>query len=76
MMTRTVVAMDPDIKRWLDDQALKEGVPMTELVRQGVELLRKQKEKELDTILQSCKGIWTEGDGLEYERKVRAEWPE
>jgi hypothetical protein len=76
MMTRTVVAIDPAIKDWLDRRALEEGVPMTELVRQAVQLLKEHKEKEIDDILGESRGIWTQGDGLAYQQNARAEWPD
>ena len=25
-------------------------------------------------LLEDSRGIWTEGDGLEYQRRIRAEW--
>lgn len=73
-MTRTVIALEPEIKQWLDAKAQKDGVPMTELVRQAVRLLQAQETQELDAILQSTAGIWTEGDGLAYQNKLRSEW--
>lgn len=63
-MTRIVIALEPDIKRWLDHKALQEGVPMTGPVR----LLQ---HTERDTVTQILErsggicGIWTRGDGLE-----------
>lgn len=44
-MTRIVIALEPDIKRWLDHKALQEGVPMTGLIP----LLQ---DKERDTVTQ------------------------
>jgi hypothetical protein len=74
-MTRTVIALEPDIKQWLDQKALQEGVPMTELVRRAVRLLQEQENKQFDSVLLQSAGIWTEGDGLDYQVKLRREWP-
>ncbi|GEM_PF-2163027 len=29
---------------------------------------------DFDTLLDNTKGIWTHGDGLTYQRKLRQEW--
>lgn len=73
-MTKTVIALEPEIKQWLDQKALKEGVPMTELVRRAVRLLQEQERSSFDLILQQTAGTWTAGDGLEYQNKIRSEW--
>ena len=73
-MTRTVIALEPDIKQWLDHKALQEGVPMTELVRRAVRLLQDKERDTVTQILERSRGIWTEGDGLEYQIKLRSEW--
>lgn len=74
-MTKTVISLDQDIKQWLDNKALQEGVPMTELVRRAVKLLKEQEISSFELILQQSKGSWTEGDGLEYQKKLRSDWP-
>lgn len=76
-MTRTVIALDDDDKQWLDRRADEEGVPMTELVRRAVRLLRSQtpiEHRTKDEILRATSGIWKQGDGLRYQEKLRAEW--
>ena len=74
-MTKTVVALENDIKQWLDQKAMKEGVPMTELVRRAVRLLQDQERSSLDVLLGQTAGIWTGGDGLAYQQSQREEWP-
>lgn len=73
-MTKTVIALEPEVKQWLDQKALREGVPMTELVRRAVGLLREQERQSFALILERSRGTWTEGDGLEYQEKLRNEW--
>lgn len=73
-MTRTVVAIDNDIKQWIDIKAAQEGVPMTELVRRALRLYREHEEQSIDMLLSKTSGIWTAGDGLEYQQGVRDEW--
>ena len=76
-MARTVVCLEGDDKRWLEERAAKEGVPMTELIRRGVRLLREQRGRERpgrDELLERTAGTWRRGDGLKYQKKVRNEW--
>ena len=73
-MTRTVIALEPDIKQWLDQKAMQEGVPMTELVRRAVRLLQDKERDTVSEVLERSRGIWIEGDGLEYQEKLRSEW--
>ena len=73
-MTKTVIALEPEVKQWLDQKALREGVPMTELVRRAVRLLQEKERDTVAQILERSRGIWTEGDGLEYQIKLRSEW--
>lgn len=47
---------------------------MTELVRRAVRLLQEQEKKSVATILEESRGIWTAGDGLEFQNKLRDEW--
>jgi len=52
-------------------------VPMTELIRRAVRLLREQSRRErpnLDDLLDATSGSFKLGDGLTYQRKVRREW--
>lgn len=76
-MVRTVVSLEDDDKRWLDERAQKEGVPMTELIRRAVRLLRQQSRRErpeLSELLERTAGLWRHGDGLKYQEKTRREW--
>ena len=76
-MVRTVVSLEEKDKRWLDERAETEGVPMTEIVRRAVRLLREQSRRQrpgLDDLLRKTAGIWKLGDGLKYQEKMRREW--
>ena len=76
-MVRTVIALDEDDKRWLDRKAAEEGVPMTEIIRRAVRLLRGQTPAEhisLGDLLDATSGLWKHGDGLKYQQKLRREW--
>ena len=76
-MVRTVISLEAKEKLWLDRAARAEGVPMTELIRRAVRLLREQSRRErpnLDELLDATSGSLKLGDGLTYQRKVRREW--
>lgn len=76
-MTRTVISLDPEDKAWLDKEAKERHVPMTQIVREAVRRLRKNREvtaPDFKQILKRTAGIWREEDGLAYQRALRAEW--
>lgn len=75
-MVRTIISLDDDDKAWLDERARREGVPMTELLRRAVRLLRSIPEGEPTTeeLLEQTRGLWRGGDGLEHQERLRDEW--
>lgn len=73
-MTRTVIALADDIKKWVDAKAVQDGVPMTEVVRRALQLYREHEEQSLDRLLRETSGTWPAGDGLKYQQGVRDEW--
>jgi hypothetical protein len=76
-MVRTVISLEQADKDWLDERASEEGVPMTELIRRAVRLLRahsRLQRPEWDDLLTRTSGIWKHGDGLEYLEQMRGEW--
>jgi hypothetical protein len=80
-MTRTIISIDDDEKRWLDRKAKEQGTTMTEVVRQAIRQYRlggrksKGQGSTYDEILKMTKGTWTQGDAVDYVRKMRAsEW--
>jgi hypothetical protein len=73
-MVRTVISLEARDRRWLDRAARAEGVPMTELIRRAVRLLRERSQPQrshLDVLLDATSGSFELGDGLTYQRKVR-----
>lgn len=76
-MVRTVISLDESDKRWLDQQAALQHVPMTEVVRQAVQALRAAREQNGDdflALLDGTAGIWQHGDGLAWQKDIRDEW--
>ena len=75
-MIRPVVSLDAEGKRWLDAEAEREGVPMTELIRRAVRQLRRETERlaAFDAMLERTAGIGSGEDGLVVQRRLRDEW--
>jgi hypothetical protein len=77
-MARTLINLDPDDKHWLDREARKRHVPMTELVRQAIRSYRMREESRgrpaLQNALARTAGIWRQGDGLAWQQRMRDEW--
>lgn len=47
---------------------------MAELVRQAIRARRDAKVASLEQLLEDTRGLWKQGDGLEYQIRVRREW--
>jgi len=73
-VVRTVIAIDEDIKSWIDTKAAQDGVSMTEVVRRALKLLKDQDALRFEEELARTSGIWSGGDGLEFQQKEREGW--
>lgn len=72
---RTIITISEEDKRWLESYSSLNKVSVAEAIRQGI---RKLKEAELfenyQTLVQRTRGLWKKGDGLTFQKKIRAEW--
>ncbi|MBY6240682.1 ribbon-helix-helix protein, CopG family [Methylosinus sp. Sm6] len=76
-MPRTIISVSDAEKDWLIRLAEAERVPMTEIVRRALALYRQSGERpSFDELLERSRGLWREGDGLAYQRRLRADWEE
>ncbi len=77
-MPRTLINLDMEDKAWLDDEARRRHLPMTELVRQAVRSFRLREESlqrpDLSEALARTAGLWRQGDGLAWQQRLREEW--
>ena len=76
-MIRTIISLDEESKKWLDQQAREENISTAELIRTAVRKYRDEKRREalpLKDLLEQTSGIWKRGDGLTYQRRLRKEW--
>ena len=47
---------------------------VAEVVRQAIRQMRESDKGSLTEVLQATQGIWRDGDGLAYQRRLRREW--
>ena len=76
---RTIVDLTDEQIAKLREVCEREGISRAEAVRQAVELSitqRQRKEDEFRRALNAAFGSWKGYgiDGVEYQRKIRAEW--
>jgi len=69
-----ILSIEEQDKSWLEKRAREEGVSMAELVREALRRMRKGDQASLDQALKATQGIWRDGDGLRYQRRLRREW--
>jgi hypothetical protein len=73
-MTRMLISLEENDRRWLEQTAQEAGVPMSEVVRRAIRQAQEDGQKPLKDLLASTKGLWRRGDGLRYQRRVRKDW--
>ena len=73
-MVRTIISLDNQDKKWLDETARREKKPMTGVIREAIREYRvrhKADEPTVEELLERTKGTWKKGDGLKYQKKLR-----
>lgn len=77
-MPRTIINLMSDDKAWLDAEAERRGQSMTSLVSEAVAeyRVRQLSAQSLDLAqsLKNTTGLWTQGDGLVWQERLRGEW--
>lgn len=75
-MTRTLITLDEQAKAWLAKQAKHEQVSMSEIVRRAIDRLRADETRKQGLVdgISRTTGIWTQGDGLAWQNRLRDEW--
>jgi len=77
-MPKTLINLDADDKAWLDSEAQRQHLPMTELVRQAVRSYRLREQSRrlpnLTDALTRTAGLWRQGDALAWQQRLRGEW--
>ena len=79
MLVRTVISLDDKQKAWLERQAVLHRVSMASLIRQAVGEFQIREQRgpapSFQEVLKHTAGIWQAEDGLEYQERIRKEWP-
>ncbi len=77
-MIRIVISIPQDDKTWLQHVAEDQHISMAEVIRLAIDRYRLEKQTtsphSLQQLLSKTKGIWKQGDGLAFQRKLRSEW--
>jgi hypothetical protein len=69
-----LIGLEENDRRWLEQQAQEIGVPMSEVVRRAIRQAQETGQKPMKELLASTKGLWRQGDGLRYQRRIRKGW--
>jgi hypothetical protein len=76
-MTRTIISIPEEEKRWLDIYGRRHRISSAEVVRRAIgEFRRKKPEKSLAAVLRETAGAWTsiKGDSRDHVDAMRKEW--
>ncbi|MFN0093567.1 MAG: CopG family transcriptional regulator [Dehalococcoidia bacterium] len=75
---RTTVELRPDQVECLGRYCAENGITQAEAVQRAVDsLLSRSADPEFEAALEGAFGMWkdrNEIDGVEYQRRLRAEW--
>ena len=76
MATRRIIISIPDEdKLWLEGYSKVHKISVAEAIRQGIDQLKRAKRQQTyRQLVENTRGIWQKGDGLAYQKKLRAEW--
>ena len=73
--TRTIITLSDEEKRWLMAFSKAHRISMAETLRKGIACLRNSEGTNVyHNLVEQTRGIWKNGDGLEYQRRLRSEW--
>lgn len=78
-MPKTTIEIEEQEKVWLDQRAIAEKVSAGDIVRKALDLYRHHvaapsPSVSFGDLLAQTRGLWTAGDGLTYQRRLRTEW--
>jgi hypothetical protein len=76
-MTRTIISISEDEKRWLENYSRKQGISSAEVVRRAIkEYRRNVSRRDQKTVIRETSGAWTslKGDSQDHVDRIRGEW--
>jgi hypothetical protein len=72
---RTIITLPEEDKLWLESYSKAYRISVAEAIRQGIKRLKESMaQNTYNTLVQNTRGVWGKGDGLEYQKRIRAEW--
>jgi hypothetical protein len=72
---RTIITLPEEDKLWLESYSKAYRISVAEAIRQGIKRLKESMaQNTYNTLVQNTRGVWEKGDGLEYQKRIRAEW--
>ena len=72
---RTIITISDKERQWLEDYTKAHGISMAEAIRRGIASLKRSEGSAFyQKLISDTKGIWSQGDGLEYQEHLRSEW--
>ena len=73
---RIIITITPEDKTWLESYSKAHNISTAEAVRQGIQRLRQLSTQDTyQTLIETTRCVWREGDGLTYQQRLRSEWP-
>jgi hypothetical protein len=72
---RTIITISDMEKRWLMNYTKTHKISMAEAIRRGIACLKASHSPAYyRKIVNDTKGIWSKGDGLKFQERLRSEW--
>lgn len=72
---RTIITISDMEKRWLTNYTKTHNISMAEAIRRGIACLKaSHSSASYLKLVNDTKGIWSKGDGLKFQERLRAEW--
>jgi hypothetical protein len=76
MPTRRIIISLPDEdKLWLEGYSKVHQISVAAAIRRGIDQLKRaNRQQTYRQLVEKTRGVWKKGDGLAYQKKLRAEW--
>ena len=72
---RAIITISDQEKQWLGSYTKTHGISIAEAIRRGIACLKaSQSLASYQKTVSDTKGIWSKGDGLKYQERLRSEW--
>ncbi len=72
---RTIITISDQERRWLAGYIRIHRVSRAEAIRRGIACLKSSEgSSTYQKLVNHTRGVWSKGDGLKYQEKLRAEW--